>query len=502
MAEMSLRELQQLGLATAIVGDGEVRVRGIRHDSRRCEPGDLFVAVAGAQSDGAQFIADAVKRGAVAVLAERPITEQVPVLMAADALLALSQIAQRLYDDPTASMPGVGVTGTNGKTTCTYLIESLLLAAAQKPAVLGTVSFRGPFGELPATHTTPMADDVMRLAQRARSAGATHMVLEVSSHGLAMHRVDGVHFEVAAFTNLTQDHLDYHGSFEAYESAKRRLFRELAPRTAVVNVDDPVGRSIAAEFPRRVLRCSKHERPEHDVCVVTSEPSRAGIRARVRCVGEDFELASPLIGEHNVENLLIAIGCGAALGLSVELMQRALATAQGAPGRLQRVEHPHDVLIFVDYAHTPDALARVLTTLRASTTGRLLVTFGCGGDRDPIKRPIMGRHSAELADIVVVTNDNPRSEAPERILAQVEQGVQQGGLAKLAASALASSPRGYCVEADRAAAIQLLVAAARPGDTVLIAGKGHEKVQIVGDKRLAFDDVSVAEQVVAGLEGS
>jgi UDP-N-acetylmuramoyl-L-alanyl-D-glutamate--2,6-diaminopimelate ligase len=505
MAELSLRELQELGLATAVVGDAQVRVRGIRHDSRRCEPGDLFVAVAGAQSDGVQFIEDAVRRGAVAVLAERPITQAVPVLVAEDALVSLSAIAQRLYDDPTVNMHGVGVTGTNGKTTCTYLIESLLLAAQRKPAVLGTVSFRGPFGELPATHTTPMADDVMRLAQRARAAGATDLVLEVSSHGLAMHRVDCVHFEVAAFTNLTQDHLDYHGDFAQYEAAKRRLFRELAPRNAVVNVDDPVGRAIADEFQAqnkgRVLRCSKVAAPAHDVCVLSSEPSRAGIRARVRVAGEEFELKSPLLGEHNVENLLVTLGCGAALGLSVDVMQRALESAQGAPGRLQRVEHPHDVLIFVDYAHTPDALARVLKTLRAETTGRLLVTFGCGGDRDPLKRPIMGRHSAELADLVVLTTDNPRSEAPARILAQIEQGVQQTDLPRVAPEALAHSARGYCVEADRAAAIRLLVSAARAGDTVLIAGKGHEKVQIVGDQRLPFDDVQVAEQVVAELEG-
>jgi UDP-N-acetylmuramoyl-L-alanyl-D-glutamate--2,6-diaminopimelate ligase len=348
-----------------------------------------------------------------------------------------------------------------------------------------------------------MADDLMRLARRALEAGASHLVLEVSSHGLAMHRVDCVRFEVAAFTNLTQDHLDYHGDFASYEAAKRRLFRDLSPRYAVVNVDDPVGRSIADEFPRRVLRCSKQAAPSHDVCALSSESSRAGIRARIRCQGQELDLESPLIGEHNLENLLVAIGCGSALGLSPEVMQRALQTAQGAPGRLQRVAHPGDVLIFVDYAHTPDALARVLKALRASTTGRLIVTFGCGGDRDPIKRPIMGKHSAELADLVVLTSDNPRSEAPEKILAQIEQGVKQTGLPMLTAAELAHGARGYCVEPDRAAAIRLVLAAARAGDTVLIAGKGHEKVQIIGDRRLPFDDVNEAERAVLALgEGS
>ncbi|MET0385398.1 MAG: UDP-N-acetylmuramoyl-L-alanyl-D-glutamate--2,6-diaminopimelate ligase, partial [Polyangiales bacterium] len=350
MAELSLNQLIERGFAATVVGDGDVRVRGIRHDSRRCEPGDLFVAVAGAQSDGAEFVRDAVSRGAVAVLAERPLTQAVPVAVAEDALVSLSRIARVLYDDPTQKLDAVGVTGTNGKTTCTYLIESLLQADGAKPAVLGTVSFRGPFGVLPATHTTPMADDLMRLARAAVDSGASHLVLEVSSHALAMHRVDGVRFKVAAFTNLTQDHLDYHGDFASYEAAKRRLFRDLTPEYAVVNADDPVGRSIADEFPRRVLRCSTRPDVAADVRVISRESSRAGIKARISCVGEELELESPLIGDHNLENLLLVLGIGSALGIAVPVMQRALRSAVGAPGRLQRVEHPRDVLVLVDYA--------------------------------------------------------------------------------------------------------------------------------------------------------
>jgi UDP-N-acetylmuramoyl-L-alanyl-D-glutamate--2,6-diaminopimelate ligase len=505
MAELALSELVQLGYAKRVLGDAAVRVRGVRHDSRRCEPGDLFLAVAGAQSDGAQFVADAVARGAVAVLAERDLSRSmslpVPLVIADDALVAFSRVAQAIYDDPTARMSGVGITGTNGKTTCTYLVESLLMAAGEKPAVLGTVNFRGPFGVLDASHTTPMADDMMRLARAAYESGATHLVLEVSSHGLAMHRVDGVRFAVAAFTNLTQDHLDYHGDFKSYENAKRRLFRELAPRAAVVNVDDAVGRSIADEFKGRVLRCAKQHGPGVDVGALSYASDRAGIRARVSCAGQTFELESPLIGDHNLENLLVAIGCGAALGLPVESMQRALRDAAGAPGRLQRVAHPHDVLVFVDYAHTPDALARVLTAVRKNTTGRLIVTFGCGGDRDAGKRPLMGRASAELADLAVLTSDNPRREPPLSILAQIEAGVKAAGMPQLTAAALAGATRGYCVEADRHAAIRLALAAARPGDTVLIAGKGHEKVQIVGEQRIAFDDVVEARAVIASLPG-
>jgi len=502
MAEHTLEQLLELGFVRSIDGDAQVRVRGIRHDSRRCEPQDLFVAVAGAQSDGAEFVADALARGAVAVLAERPLSpavSSVPVAIADDALVALSRIAQCLYDDPTKHLAAIGVTGTNGKTTCTYLIESLLHAEGASPAVLGTVSFRGPFGLLAASHTTPMADDMMRLARAAVESGATHLVLEVSSHGLAMHRVDGVRFEVAAFTNLTQDHLDYHGDFATYEAAKRRLFRDLAPRIAVVNVDDAVGRSIADEFPRRVLRCTRHPDPGCEVHVLSSETGRIGTTARVSCLGQVLELQSPLIGDHNLENLLIAIGCGAALGLAPEVITRALRSAQGAPGRLQRVEHPNDVLVFVDYAHTPDALERVQKTLRKVTGGRLITAFGCGGDRDPGKRSIMGRASAELSDLSILTSDNPRSEDPARILAQIAAGVQQTDVPLLAEDVLAYSERGYCVEPDRRAAIRLALAAAQPGDTVLIAGKGHEKVQIVGNTRSEFDDVHEARLAIDAL---
>jgi UDP-N-acetylmuramoyl-L-alanyl-D-glutamate--2,6-diaminopimelate ligase len=262
-----------------------------------------------------------------------------------------------------------------------------------------------------------------------------------------------------------------------------------------------VGRSIADEFKGRVLRCAKQHGPGIDVGALSYASDRAGIRARISCCGQTFDLMSPLIGEHNLENLLIAIGCGAALGLHVETMQRALRDAAGAPGRLQRVAHPHDVLVFVDYAHTPDALARVLAAVRKNTTGRLIVTFGCGGDRDAGKRPLMGRASAELADIAVLTSDNPRREPPASILAQIEAGVTAAGMPHVAASELANVKRGYRVEADRHQAIRLALEAARPGDTVLIAGKGHERVQIVGEQRIAFDDVVEARAVIDSLPG-
>jgi UDP-N-acetylmuramoyl-L-alanyl-D-glutamate--2,6-diaminopimelate ligase len=501
MGELALAELVARGWAERVVGDASLHVRGIKHDSRRCEPGDLFVAVASASSDGAEHLADAVARGAVAVLAERTLTAAVPVVVSKAALIALAAIARALYDDPSAPMHTIGITGTNGKTTCTYLVEAMLQADGEKPAVLGTVNFRGPGGILPATHTTPMADDMMRLCRWAVETGASHLVLEVSSHALAMHRADGVHFDVAAFTNLTQDHLDYHGDFAHYEAAKRRLFTDLAPRCSVINVDDPRGRALADSLSTKVLRFSKRAESGADIAAVSFESTRSGIAAEVQTPLGLLSLTSPLLGEHNLENLLLALGCGVALGLSREVMLGALRKAQGAPGRLERVEHPDDVLVFVDYAHTPDALRRVLTTLRKITSGRVIAMFGAGGDRDPGKRPLMGAAGAELADVLILTSDNPRSEAPERILQMVEAGVTSAGMPKLAAAQLAHAQRGYLAEADRRTAIRCAIDAAQPGDTLLIAGKGHEKYQIVGDQRLPFDDAVEARTALAARGG-
>ena len=498
MAELSLQAVVQAGFASRVEGDAQVRVRGIKHDSRRIEAGDVFAALPG-ERDGAAFAEDAIARGAAAVLAERPLTVSVPVLVAQDALLALSQLATVLYDDPTRSLEVVGITGTNGKTTTAYLVEAMLQSCGKRPAVIGTVNFRGPGGVLPATHTTPMADDLMRLSQWAVQTGATHMVLEVSSHALDMHRADGVHFRVAAFTNLTQDHLDYHGSFASYAASKRRLFTDLAPKVSVINVDDAYGNELASVAKGTVLRCSKNAESGAELRALEWTSDRRGTRARVATPKGTLDLESPLVGAHNLENLLVAIGCGIGLGLDLAQVGQALSTAQGAPGRLERVEHPGDVLVFVDYAHTPDALQRVLTTLRKNTPARLIALFGCGGDRDPGKRPLMGRAAAELADVVILTSDNPRSEAPAAILAQIEEGVRQANVPLLGRQQLGTGARGYIVEADRRAAIALAMGAARSGDTVLLAGKGHEKTQIIGKQQLPFDDCVEARAAIAAL---
>jgi UDP-N-acetylmuramoyl-L-alanyl-D-glutamate--2,6-diaminopimelate ligase len=494
MAEISLAALVERGLATRVIGDASVTIGGIKHDSRRVEPGDLFAAVPGTRLDGAEFISDAIARGAAAVALERPLELAVPVIVAPEMLAALSAIARVIYDDPTASLSAVGITGTNGKTTTSYLVEAILEAAGQRPAVLGTVEFRTPGGVREATHTTPMADDMMRLARWAVETGATHLVLEVSSHGLAMRRADGVRFKVAALTNITHDHLDYHGDFASYVKAKRRLFDELSPEVSVINIDDASGADFARTAHGRVLRCSKLS-PGAEIQVREWQSDATGIRARLSTPLGEAELVSGLVGEHNLENLMVALGCGIGLGLSLPAILGGLAKSPGAPGRLQRVAGS-EIGVFVDYAHTPDALERVLRALRPVTRGRLLCIFGCGGDRDRQKRPIMGEIAARLSDLVVVTSDNPRGESPDAIIAEIELGVQRQATAVASEAALSSAARGYLICTDRRRAIASAVAAARPGDSVLIAGKGHEKVQVIGGRREPFDDVAEAESAL------
>jgi UDP-N-acetylmuramoyl-L-alanyl-D-glutamate--2,6-diaminopimelate ligase len=495
----TLGSLVARGLARGVDGDASVRVRGIRHDSRAVEPGDVFACIDGVyRRDGTSFVPDALARGAAALLSERPLDAPVPVLRVDDAQRALAAIAAELYGDPTAQLGVVGVTGTNGKTTVSYLLEAILTRLGHPTAVIGTVSFRAPGVVREATHTTPMADDLMRLALWAREAGASHLLLEVSSHALAMHRADGVHFEVVAFTNLSQDHLDYHGDLDRYGAAKARLFLELDAPCAVINVDDGFGGSLAARFGGpRLLRCSTRPEAEAEIKALEVQHGRSGIEARLQLPDGEQRLQSPLIGAHNLENLLVAIGCALGLGLPARDVVLALKDAAGAPGRLERVAHPEDVLVFVDYAHSPDALERALGVLRSNTRGRLLVVFGCGGDRDTTKRPIMGEIAGRLADLSLLTSDNPRSEEPLAILAQIEAGARGAGRTRLADTTELAQRDGYWVEPDRRRAIALAIEAARPGDTVLIAGKGHETVQITGAVREPFDDRVEAASAIA-----
>jgi UDP-N-acetylmuramoyl-L-alanyl-D-glutamate--2,6-diaminopimelate ligase len=494
-----VRDLLNLPFALRVEGDDSVVLAGVNSDSRGIVAGDLFAAIAGGTHDAARFAPDAVARGAAAVLCTRPLGLSVPSLIVDDVRKRLGPIAQRICGEPTRALPTVGITGTNGKTTVTHLLESVLAHAGGKPALLGTIALRGPAGETPAQLTTPEADAIARFAREQRVAGATALLMEVSSHALAQERVGGMQFEVAGFTNLTQDHLDFHGTMDAYGEAKASLFTDYAPKTSVIAVEQPFGRALAERAKGEVLRCSVTPGIDAELRVSSFESGRNGLRAHIETPRGQLVVESPLYGVHNLENVLLTIGCALALGVDPHAAAEALRTAVGAPGRLERVPHPGDVLVLVDYAHTPDALERVIHAVRPMTRGRLLVVCGCGGDRDRSKRAPMGEVAAREADIAVLTSDNPRTEDPSAILADMLVGAERAGAPRRDPEELVSVREGLCVIADRAQAIRAAVAAAQPGDSIILAGKGHENYQIVGKTKLLFDDRVEAARAIAGL---
>lgn len=509
----TLAALRDAGIGRDVQGDASVMLTGVQHDSRAVQPGDLFAAVPGANVDGARFAGAAVDGGAAAVLANAPLSlpAGVPQLISDDVRLDLSKASEQVYGRPSTQLRVVGITGTNGKTTTAHLVESMLHALGRKPALLGTVAMRGPGFEDEAAHTTPEADDLARFMRRAVDAGATDLVMEVSSHGLTLRRVESVSFAVAAFTNLTQDHLDFHGTLDAYGEAKARLFTALGPAASVINIDDAFGAALATRAPN-ALRCSV-DGSRGDLKVERWEMRRAGLRAQVAFDGKTAALRSPLVGAHNLENLLSAVGILLHLGVSFSDALAAAGRATAAPGRLERVtlasDDPgharfSDVETFVDYAHTPDALRRVISALRPLTPGRLITVFGCGGDRDRTKRPKMGA-AAAASHVCLVTSDNPRTEDPEAIIAEILPGVVSSGLALLDKTAWRAEgsrvTRGYAVIPERRDAIVAAMRIARPGDTVLIAGKGHEDYQIVGHTKLSFDDRLVAVEAMRSVAG-
>jgi len=498
---MTLAELRSSGVGGQLLGSAEQRVTGVQHDSRRVVDGDLFVAVAGQTHDGARFVDDALARGAVGVLTEQPIERDVPQLIVVDARVGLGRAAELVYGSPTSRLHTVGITGTNGKTTTAYLLKQAIEGASGMAALIGTTGLSVGATEISSAHTTPEGDDISRFARQAVAAGATHLVLEVSSHGLAMRRVDALDLEVAAFTNLSRDHLDFHDTLEGYGDAKARLFTELRPKQAVVHIDDPFGAEVAALAAMPVIRCSRRRESGAEIVAIEWSVTRSGIEATVETPKGSVQLRSPMLGEHNLENLLVALGCIYALGLDLDRAVEAWRTATGSPGRLERIAHPGDVAVLVDYAHTPDALRRVLETMRAVTPGRLIVVFGAGGDRDRGKRPEMGRVTAETADLCVITSDNPRSEDPQDILDEIEAGARKAGMPRCEPEKLVIMARGYCCVLDRREAIRVAIGSAQNGDTVLLAGKGHETYQTIGSERVHFDDREEARAIVASLGG-
>jgi UDP-N-acetylmuramoyl-L-alanyl-D-glutamate--2,6-diaminopimelate ligase len=465
-------------------------VTGLTADSRRVERGDAFVAVPGFKQDARRFVPEAVGRGAALVVTEGEALNGVgvPQVLVPSARRALAALAGAYWDHPSRALTLVGITGTNGKTTTSYLVDALLRTRGDATGILGTIQYVVGDEIRPAGQTTPEALEIEAMLAAMRERGVRGVAMEVSSHALALSRVDALAFDVAVFTNLTQDHLDFHGTLDEYGRAKRRLFELLAAspkprRVAVVNGDDPAGARMVAGLALETLTFGLGA--DNRVRATEWTSMLQGVRLDVATPAGRLRLASPLIGEHNVMNLLAAVGVGLALGLRLDAIAQALSDVQTVPGRFEQVRAGQPFLVVVDYAHTPDALERVLTTARKITTGRLGVVFGCGGDRDRTKRPIMGEIAARLADHAWITSDNPRSENPEAIVAEV------------AAGAAHVRREGDTRVADRHAAISAALAWARPGDTIVIAGKGHETYQIVGSEVLPFDDRDVARALLS-----
>jgi UDP-N-acetylmuramoyl-L-alanyl-D-glutamate--2,6-diaminopimelate ligase len=478
-------------------------VRGICYDSRAVAPGELFVALRGATADGHAYVAQALALGAVAVLCEQAPASAggAAVAVVRDSRRALAPIANAFFGAPSAELALVGITGTNGKTSTTFLTESILRAGGERTGLIGTVEVRYASERLRAVNTTPESLDLQRLLRDMRTRGVSAVTMEVSSHGLELGRVDGCVFRAAAVTNVTQDHLDFHGTMDAYQAAKERLFHTYLAQdgVAVINLDDPrhAGFVAAAEKrgARRVLVSKRRDAPA-DVRVLSADVSLAGTRARLALPDGELELELPLVGDFNLENLTVAVGIATGLGVAPAAIARGVAECPQVPGRMQRVgaELPDAPTVLVDYAHTPDAVEKVLRAVRPLTRGKLIAVFGCGGDRDRTKRPKMAEAVARLADRAVLTSDNPRTEDPQRILADVEAGL--GRMQRVASAQLASAQRAYVALVDRREAIALAIASARPEDTVVIAGKGHEDYQIVGREKFPFDDREEAQRAL------
>jgi len=490
---MKLREVLAGAAVAEWTADPGVEVTGLAFSSRDVRAGSLFFCVPGARADGHDFAADAVAAGAAALVVERPLDLEVPQAVVADARAAMAPAAAAFFGDPTAELEVVGITGTNGKTTTAFLLRHVLEVAGTPTGLLGTVKRVVGGAEAEVERTTPEAIDLQRTFREMLDAGDRACAMEVSSHALALRRADGMRFAVAVFTNLTQDHLDFHASMEEYYAAKALLFAGTPepPATCVVNVDDPYGARLAGELraARRSLLTFSSAGSEADYAASGVDFDVAGTRFVCRAPDGERPVELGIPGHFNVANALAAIAAAGALGVPTADAAAALAGAQRVPGRLEPVVEGQPFAVLVDYAHTPDSLENVLRAARRLGEGRVICVFGAGGDRDREKRPLMGAAAAELADLAIVTSDNPRSEDPVAIVAEIMAGTDDP-----AARAQVE------VEVDRREAIEAAVRAARPGDTVVIAGKGHEQGQeFEGGRKLEFDDRDVARQALRAL---
>jgi UDP-N-acetylmuramoyl-L-alanyl-D-glutamate--2,6-diaminopimelate ligase len=472
-------------------------IRGLEYDSRKVTPGDLFFALPGAVVDGHDYLEQAVTNGAAAI-----VVEQLPddfdsdrclAIIVSDSRRAMAPIATHFFGSPSAELHLLGITGTNGKTSTTYLIESILRRTGRNVGLIGTVEIRYADLRERSVNTTPESLDLQRTLRNMCTRGIETVVMEVSSHGLELGRVEGCRFDIAAIGNVTQDHLDFHGTMDSYRDSKALLFSRHQPdgAIAVVNIDDPSAEDFMATARNagsRLIRVSRDADCDAEIRLQHAEVSLAGTRATVTTPIGDLELDSPLVGDFNIENLLVACGVAGAAGASREIIESGVANCPQVPGRVERIggDLSGAPSVIVDYAHTPDATLKLLEALRPLSERRLITVFGCGGDRDRSKRPLMAQAVAGLSDLVIATSDNPRTEDPERILADVTEGLS--ALHRVEPGALRDASRSYTTLLDRREAIELAIEIARPEDTVILAGKGHEDYQILGRTKVPFDD--------------
>jgi UDP-N-acetylmuramoyl-L-alanyl-D-glutamate--2,6-diaminopimelate ligase len=472
----------------------DTEITGLQTNSHACGAGDLFIGMPGTRVDGGEFWPGAIEGGAIAAVISPTAAQKVPgtacLAVATDMIQASAEIATAFYNYPAQTLKMVGVTGTNGKTTTTHILE-FLLAGHQSTALLGTLYTRWQGYQQVATHTTPFAIDLQRQLAAAVTAGCETALMEVSSHALDQGRVKGCPFEVGVFTNLTQDHLDYHQDMESYFQAKALLFSdEYLKGRGIINCDDAYGRKLIDGLPKERVWSYSAKNNKADLWTDQLTYSPTGVSGTLHTPLGDRPFSSPLVGDYNLANVLAAVGAALHLGLDLDTIVAAVARFPGVPGRMEQVkiDDRQDISVIVDYAHTPDSLDNLLKAARPFIKGQMICVFGCGGDRDRTKRPQMGKIAADLADLAIVTSDNPRTEDPEKILADVLEGIP--------------SDRPVKVIADRAQAIATAIQRAQPGDGVLIAGKGHEDYQIIGTEKIHFDDREQARTALAERVGS
>jgi UDP-N-acetylmuramoyl-L-alanyl-D-glutamate--2,6-diaminopimelate ligase len=489
MIEMKLKELLQDIRLIDISGPEDPEITGIAYFSKKVEPGNVFVAIKGHRADGHDYLSEARNRGAVAVVSERPKPADLNLtwVQTPDARESLALMAVNFYDHPAARLKTIGITGTKGKTTITYILEEILKAAGFQPGVVGTVEYRWLGKQISAERTTPEAPDIQGILKQMVKDGVSHCLMEVSSHSLDLKRVWGLGFDLAIFTNLSGEHLDYHQTMENYFEAKKKLFFLNHKRQAsIVNVDDPWGEKLLSELPMKTI--SFGFKPEAVVRAEKFNINHSGMTATVSYPGGQLTFSSPLIGKHNLYNFLAAISAALVLSIPVPAIVKGINSLKTIPGRFEKVANNLDLNIIVDYAHTDGALQNLLESVKSLNPRKVILVFGCGGDRDRLKRPRMGEVAARLADWTIITSDNPRSEDPENIMTEIEQGFKKLG------------HHNYEKTSDRKKAIEAAILMARKGDWVVIAGKGHESHQIFKDRTIPFSDVETASEILSRLE--